>query len=538
MSAVVLWPTEDAARAFPNLAGVVTQQGLGAAVIRGISVRLGSLANSIPAMAQVPGDVLYRTCGVALVITTQGVPGIAAVGSPGADGYVAEVPPLPECNRNLTPIEVAQVGSVWRICRRIVFMHNGKSWLETEALDVDPMVEPPPPATQQQLQQWFPPQAPAALPKHKFSAFLDQGDETEFLEAENVVVQGWHANFVADAQVRPPRQERASTLQLSAMFHKVVTLGRSPYANFATLCPYEEKMTRYNKFAVDYVVNGEHRIKEQPGPASFSEWIGCFRIFCTIMRSLHQGIFAALVAYERRIEQLNRDYPDCWGLIYLAEDTMRMEEFPLILERLTMRAQQSPAYPPSLWDPNAPWSAVILEAAENPSYWAENVVVPANRWLASGRAGRAEQLHPDTRLARRLLPGGTGALITTGNHSRKRGRSRSMTPEKRKRSGSRKRQAKKRKSKRGRSPPPPRERSQKRKSARKERSRSRGREPDGPRKSLDSQICFAFSKRFGKCAKAKEGSKCDSGRKHACHVCGGNHAAKDKGCKPAGKPPD
>ena len=56
-------------------------------------------------------------------------------------------------------------------------------------------------------------QAPTT-PKHKFSAYLDQTDETEFQEADATTLRGWHAAFIADAQVKPPRQERASPLQL------------------------------------------------------------------------------------------------------------------------------------------------------------------------------------------------------------------------------------------------------------------------------------------------------------------------------------
>ena len=67
-----------------------------------------------------------------------------------------------------------------------------------------------------------------------------------------------------------------------------------------------------------------------------------------------------MVAYERKIEQLNRDYPECWGLIYAAEDTMRAEELPLILERLQDHVATGPPVMPRLWDPNTPWSAVIL----------------------------------------------------------------------------------------------------------------------------------------------------------------------------------
>ena len=50
-------------------------------------------------------------------------------------------------------------------------------------------------------------------------------------------------------------------------------------------------------------------------------------------------------------------------------------------------------------------------------------------------------------------------------------------------------------------------------------------------KPKSAQICFGFSKGYGPCASAKPGSTCKDGRKHACHVCGGNHSAKANGCK-------
>ena len=54
----------------------------------------------------------------------------------------------------------------------------------------------------------------------------------------------------------------------------------------------------------------------------------------------------------------------------------------------------------------------------------------------------------------------------------------------------------------------------------------------GKGKSKGEQICIGFSKGYGPCASASPGSPCKEGRKHACHVCGGNQSAKSKGCKP------
>ena len=56
----------------------------------------------------------------------------------------------------------------------------------------------------------------------------------------------------------------------------------------------------------------------------------------------------------------------------------------------------------------------------------------------------------------------------------------------------------------------------------------------GKGKGKGEQVCFGFSKGYGPCATAKPGSTCKDGRKHVCHVCGGNHSAKAKGCKEKG----
>ena len=130
---------------------------------------------------------------------------------------------------------------------------------------------------------------------------------------------------MTDAKVPPSRVERASPLQLSAMDHKVRIAKRPPYGNFATLVPFEAKVSSKRKFSVPYVVHGQWQMKEHTGPANFMEWLGSWRVFVVICRSLAIVAHAALLAYESRIEDLNRDYSEegCWGLIYAAEDAMR-----------------------------------------------------------------------------------------------------------------------------------------------------------------------------------------------------------------------
>ncbi len=73
----------------------------------------------------------------------------------------------------------------------------------------------------------------------------------------------------------------------------------------------------------------------------------------------------------------------------------------------------------------------------------------------------------------------------------------------------------------------------KRRRGRSTSSDSAGADAKAQSSALDT-ACFSFSKGYGPCAKLKAGSKCKQKvpRSHKCHVCGGPHSAKEKGCKP------
>ena len=214
---------------------------------------------------------------------------------------------------------------------------------------------------------------------------------------------------------------------------------------------------------------------------------------------------------------------------------MRAEELPLILERLQDAAATNQQSPPRLWDTNLPWSAVFLEASENRAYWEEHVIIPANRWIARGCPGAAESNAPDLQLARALLPGGQGRNLGPGGSDHK-GRS----PTKRERSSSSRGGRGRGKKRRG----PKKTKGQKRRAANDRAEKDTQRQAKQPPtkdtgnsskgKGKSDQVCFAFSKGYGPCANAKPGSTCKDGRKHVCHVCGGNHSAKSKRCKEKG----
>eukprot|EP00972_Heterocapsa_arctica_P019417 2865257-Heterocapsa_arctica.AAC.1 len=81
------------------------------------------------------------------------------------------------------------------------------------------------------------------------------------------------------------------------------------------------------------------------------------------------------------------------------------------MERIRRRTASSVSaghpWPPD-WDPERPWTAVFRLAAEDTTFWDEQVRQPAAASVASGSRGHPST--PEEDMARVRLPGGLGAL--------------------------------------------------------------------------------------------------------------------------------
>ena len=145
----------------------------------------------------------------------------------------------------------------------------------------------------------------------------------------------------------------------------------------------------------------EYKETEMPGPENVRQWTVCWRVFCTIMRSLQLAVHAALTAYEQNIHRLCDRYPDCWGLIYQADDDLRAEIWEEFRRELLTRAQATPLAPPRLWDAAVPWSAVILESAGGPGhdlgkeFTRDQLIEPPNLWISRSSPGAPPELPPE-----------------------------------------------------------------------------------------------------------------------------------------------
>jgi len=115
-----LFPTTAESAGFTTVTDVVSWVGLQPAVVSAIHALTGDLGTRTHNWALLAPEVIRAA-------VTQATVTVPAVGTAGAAGHV------PASQRNLSPLEAAQVGMVWRIARRLAVGWEGYT-------DVDPLV--------------------------------------------------------------------------------------------------------------------------------------------------------------------------------------------------------------------------------------------------------------------------------------------------------------------------------------------------------------------------------------------------------------
>ena len=132
-------------------------------------------------------------------------------------------------------------------------------------------------------------------------------------------------------------------------------------------------------------------VVEVPGPDSFEEWAGCWKVFENLLLGLALpqpvgDVFAIanLEVYFEHIRSLAIEFPDLWGLICRAEDRCRAEHFPRLRRRLELARAQGlcPEF-----DPARPWDYVFRAAADDDKFWNREVRHPALHVIAQSSRG-------------------------------------------------------------------------------------------------------------------------------------------------------
>ena len=71
-----------------------------------------------------------------------------------------------------------------------------------------------------------------------------------------------------------------------------------------------------------------------PGPDNFYTWTHIWRVFVVACKMIRAVMGWALNLYYKNMEKLVERWPECWHLIYCADDLMRSEHLERIRRRI------------------------------------------------------------------------------------------------------------------------------------------------------------------------------------------------------------
>lgn len=330
----------------------------------------------------------------------------------------------PEETRNLTPVEMTQVGLMYRVARQ-----------KCQLKDVDPLAAsaaPGTPTTSLIPTILSPPPIEKKERKIKMSQVVDQTDDSEIPGLSPQDHQAFWARLkkIKGGEVRPDAEP--SDDQIMALKTRIVDLHMSPYADFALFTNFHLRFLKTLKF-MNHIpqADGTFKTVEVPGPPDFDAWYASWKVYENTILGLSiedpkipgdnkllpvisQG---ALDVYRDSFRDLVKSYPECWHLCVIAEDRCRAEH----MTRLNRRSKDEylaglcPSY-----NPAAPWEHVFRRAALDRDYWGEFVREPALKFIASGEK-------------RKGAPTGsvTGEIEVASNNGGQRGKKEDEKPRKR-----------------------------------------------------------------------------------------------------------
>ena len=164
--------------------------------------------------------------------------------------------------------------------------------------------------------------------------------------------------------VDPPRAERPTREQITIFLALMLKLS-SIYLDVAIFVPFGDRALQERAF--DTMVFGPSGVWTKirlHGPPNYGEWLACYKalwVLCLMYDVIDNGF---LKRYAERIEQLTKDYPSCWGIIYQADVRTRLEYAPDVrAECEEEHAECLIKNWPTTYDPERPWNTVLEKLA-------------------------------------------------------------------------------------------------------------------------------------------------------------------------------
>ena len=91
--------------------------------------------------------------------------------------------------------------------------------------------------------------------------------------------------------------------------------------------------------------------------------------------------------YKALLHRLSVEFVDRWGILALADETNRREEWPIYRARIERAVKAG--NPPEFWNPSMPWASVITMAVEDDKFWNLHFVKPCERNIRAEDAAAA-----------------------------------------------------------------------------------------------------------------------------------------------------
>ena len=110
--------------------------------------------------------------------------------------------------------------------------------------------------------------------------------------------------------------------------------------------PFGRECLKAPKFRVYHPLgDGSYIMRELPGPENLQQLLTSWRVYKAACLMLSIARLASLQIYEKAIERLALQWPNCWGLIYQAEYKGRAECLDKIGRRLMVDASKNQNMP-------------------------------------------------------------------------------------------------------------------------------------------------------------------------------------------------
>ena len=265
--------------------------------------------------------------------------------------------------------------------------------------------------------------------KVKVAQILDPADSSDLSPASPTDVTQWFANYVHLKGGDPLPDREPTADQLAAMHSRVVIHKMEPYGDFSLLTPNGKRFAtemKYNSWVP--MEDGTWQSVRLPGPADFTTWASCWRVYEVILlmlRDVDSNGNTVMVAtpnslehYYVAFELLCKENPEAWHRCVQAEDRCRSEHFPRVWRTEAAKLGRAPT-----------WSEVFVAAANDGPYWDKAVRRPAISDLirTSGKNAGVRALSAEQDAAMRVTEAVDEMRSGTGKKSVQRGKGRGRT---------------------------------------------------------------------------------------------------------------